>query len=167
MTMLLSFSLTRNLRLPVPSLMIQALAMVGLNTGLAGLRRPKTGWSSATPNGRICTLSQRSRCSAPTKKKEPSCQTRYYISSLEPDPEIILAASRSHWSVENNVHWQLDVSLREDDSRTRTDHSARNLAMIRRAVLNMARREPSKMSLKRKRLKAALNKEYRVKLLAC
>ncbi len=101
------------------------------------------------------------------KTAETRCQTRYYISSLQPDPEIILAASRSHWSVENNVHWQLDVSLREDDSRTRKEHSARNLAMMRRAVLNMARREPSKMSVKRKRLKAAFNEEFRAKLLAC
>jgi len=101
------------------------------------------------------------------KTGETSCQTRYYISSLQPDPAIILAASRSHWSVENNVHWQLDVSLREDDNRTRKGHSARNLAMMRRAVLNMARREPSKMSVKRKRLKAALNRTYREKLLAC
>lgn len=101
------------------------------------------------------------------KTGETSCQTRYYISSLQPDPAIILAASRSHWSIENNVHWQLDVSLREDNSRTRKDHSARNLAMIRRAVLNMARREPSKMSIKRKRLKAALNREFREKLLTC
>lgn len=101
------------------------------------------------------------------KTGETSCQTRYYISSLQPDPTTILAASRSHWSVENNVHWQLDVSLREDNSRTRKDHSARNLAMIRRAVLNMARREPSKMSIKRKRLKAALNREFRAKIIAC
>lgn len=99
------------------------------------------------------------------KTGESSCQTRYYISSLGPDPAVILAASRAHWSVENNVHWQLDVSLREDDSRMREGHSARNLAMLRRAVLNMARREGSKMSIKRKRLKAALNKEYRAKLI--
>ncbi len=101
------------------------------------------------------------------KTRETYRQTRYYISSLQPDPAIILAASRSHWSVENNVHWQLDVSLHEDNSRTRKDHSARNLAMMRRAVLNMARREPSRMSIKRKRLKAALNKEFRTKLIVC
>lgn len=101
------------------------------------------------------------------KTGEASRQTKYYISSLQPDPATILEASRSHWSVENNVHWQLDVSLREDESRIRKDYSARNLAMMRRAVLNMARREPSKMSIKRKRLKAALNKEFRARLIAC
>lgn len=96
-----------------------------------------------------------------------SRQTRYYISSLEPDPKKILNACRSHWSVENNLHWQLDVSLQEDNSRIRKDHSARNLAMIRRAVLNMARREGSQIPIKRKRLKASINKEFRTKLLMC
>lgn len=51
----------------------------------------------------------------------------------------------------------MDVAFREDECRTRKDHSARNLAMIRRAVLNLLRREPSDKSLKRKRLKALMN----------
>lgn len=101
------------------------------------------------------------------KGGKTSQQTRYYISSLVPDPVAILKASRSHWSIENNLHWQLDVSFREDESRTRKDHSARNLAMIRRVALNMARRELSKLPIKRKRLKAAIDPGYRAKLLAC
>lgn len=95
-----------------------------------------------------------------------STETRLYISSLPPDPGRLAAAVRAHWSVENNLHWLLDVAFREDECRTRKDHSARNLAMIRRAVLNLLRREPSKLSLKRKRLKAAMSPHFRATLLA-
>lgn len=95
-----------------------------------------------------------------------STETRLYISSLPPDPVCLAAAVRAHWSVENNLHWSLDVAFREDDCRTRKDHSARNLAIIRRAVLNLLRREPSKLSLKRKRLKAAISPAFRAAILA-
>jgi|APSaa5957512535_1039671.scaffolds.fasta_scaffold37366_1 predicted transposase YbfD/YdcC len=96
-----------------------------------------------------------------------SRETRLYISSLPPDPVLIAAACRSHWSVENNLHWQLDVTFREDECRTRKDHAPLNFAVIRHTALNMLKREPSKMSLKRKRLKAAVNPEFRKMLLAC
>jgi predicted transposase YbfD/YdcC len=95
-----------------------------------------------------------------------STETRLYISSLPPDPARLLAAVRAHWSVENNLHWQLDMTFREDECRTRKDHAPRNLAMIRRTALNLLRREPSKLSLKRKRLKASVNPAFRAALLA-
>lgn len=101
------------------------------------------------------------------KTGESSTETRLYISSLPPDPAPLLAASRSHWSIENNLHWQLDVTFREDQCRIRKDHAARNLATMRKAVLNLLRREPSKISLKRKRLKAALNPMFREAILTC
>ena len=81
-----------------------------------------------------------------------------------PEP---VAASRSHWSIENNLHWQLDVTFREDDCRTRKDHAAINLAMMRHAALNHLKREPTKMPIKRKRLKAAIDPDFRATLLAC
>ena len=99
------------------------------------------------------------------KTDEISSETRLYISSLPPDPEIILKASRSHWSIENNLHWQLDVTFREDQCRTRKDHAPLNLAILRHAALNMLKREASTMSIKRKRLKAALNQEFRESVL--
>jgi predicted transposase YbfD/YdcC len=95
------------------------------------------------------------------KSGEVSSETRLYISSLPPDPKTILNACRSHWSVENNLHWQLDVTFREDECRTRKDHAPLNLAIIRHAAFNMLKREPSKMSIKRKRLKAAMNQAFR------
>lgn len=100
------------------------------------------------------------------KTGERSTETRLYISSLPPDPAAILSASRSHWGIENTVHWQLDVTFREDQCRTRKDHAPRNLATMRKAVLNLLRREPSNLSLKRKRLKAAYNAPFRETILA-
>ena len=105
-------------------------------------------------------------CRTIKKTGQTSTETRLYISSLPPHPVRLAAAVRAHWSVENNLHWSLDVTLREDQCRTRKDHSARNLAMIRRAVLNLLRREPSKLSLKRKRLKAAMSPAFRAEILA-
>ncbi len=97
---------------------------------------------------------------------QTTTETRLYISSLPPDPAHLAAAVRAHWSIENNLHWSLDVAFREDECRTRKDHAPRNLAMIRRAVLNMLRREPTKLSLKRKRLKAAMSPTFREAVLA-
>jgi predicted transposase YbfD/YdcC len=96
-----------------------------------------------------------------------STETRLYISSLPPEPANILAACRSHWSIENNLHWQLDVTFREDECRTRKDHAAINLAMMRHTALNLLKREPTKIPIKRKRIKAAINPQFRTSLLAC
>ena len=96
-----------------------------------------------------------------------STETRLYISSLPPDPARLLAASRSHWSIENNLHWQLDVTFREDECRTRKDYAAINLAMMRHAALNHLKREPTKIPIKRKRLKASIDPDFRTALLAC
>ena len=100
------------------------------------------------------------------KTGKSSTETRLFISSLPPDPARLAAAVRAHWSIENNLHWSLDVAFREDHCRTRKDHSARNLASIRRAVLNMIRQDPAKLSIKRKRLKAFINPDFRAKMLA-
>lgn len=101
------------------------------------------------------------------KTGQTATEARFYISSLHPDPEASAHAVRAHWSIENNLHWMLDVTFREDENRARKDYSARNLAMIRRGALNLLRREPSKMSIKRKRLKATMNTAFREKLIAC
>jgi predicted transposase YbfD/YdcC len=77
----------------------------------------------------------------------------------------LLAASRAHWSIENNLHWTLDVAFGEDDCRTRKDSSALNFAIIRRAALNWLKREPTGIPIKRKRLKVAINTDFRIALL--
>jgi predicted transposase YbfD/YdcC len=102
------------------------------------------------------------------KTAATSQETRFYITSLPPDAAAILAATRAHWGIENKLHWQLDVTFREDASRMRKDYAARNLALIRKAALNILRMDKTtKASLKRKRIMAAVNHNYRLKLISC
>jgi predicted transposase YbfD/YdcC len=102
-----------------------------------------------------------------TNKKtgQTSRETRFYISSLPAAPQKLLAATRAHWSIENNLHWMLDVALREDACPTRKDHAALNLATIRKMVLALCRKNPEKIAIKRKIKKAALNNGFLANLL--
>ncbi|MFN9174155.1 MAG: ISAs1 family transposase, partial [Synechocystis sp.] len=68
---------------------------------------------------------------------------------------------RSHWGIENQLHWVLDVAFNEDASRIRKDHAPENFALIRHIAVNLLRRETSvKVGLKAKRLKAGWNDDY-------
>jgi len=92
--------------------------------------------------------------------------TRYYITSLENDPESILEAVRSHWGVENSHHWVLDVAFREDESRIRKGYAAENFSILRNIAANLLRNEKSsKRGIKGKRLKAGWDNDYLVKVL--
>lgn len=92
-------------------------------------------------------------------------ETSYYISSLSADAERIAHAIRAHWSIENSFHWVLDVTFNEDQSRLRSGDSAENFAVLRHVALNLLKRHPAKLSLKRKRFKAALNDWFLLELL--
>jgi predicted transposase YbfD/YdcC len=93
-------------------------------------------------------------------------QTRYFISSLLADAEHQGQIIRGHWSIENRLHWQLDVTYREDLSRVRKGNGAENLSVLRRATMNILRSdESSKVSLKRRRFRASLKREYLCQLL--
>jgi predicted transposase YbfD/YdcC len=86
---------------------------------------------------------------------------RYFISSLESDAKLMLRAVRSHWGIENQVHWVLDITFREDDSRIRRGNGAENFAVLRHITLNLLKRENSaKRSLKAKRKRAAWDDDY-------
>lgn len=106
-------------------------------------------------------------CTRTNKKTgETAKETRFYITSLPPEPKRILDSSRAHWSVENNLHWTLDVSFREDACRTRKDNAPLNLSLIRKAAINLIKQDKTcKLPLKRKRLKAAMDPEYRATLI--
>jgi predicted transposase YbfD/YdcC len=95
-----------------------------------------------------------------------SMETRYYIlSRLITAPEFA-GAVRSHWGIENNLHWQLDVSFREDECRVCRDHAPANLSVIRRFALGLLKRETScKKGIEIKRMKCAGNDDYREKVL--
>ena len=89
--------------------------------------------------------------------EETSKESRYYISSLPPDAKRLGHAIRAHWGIENKLHWSLDTCFAEDDCRSRTDHGAENLAILRHAVLNILKANTSKVSLNRKRKRAAID----------
>jgi len=93
-------------------------------------------------------------------------ETAFYISSLLPIASLILDASRQHWSVENSLHWTLDVTFREDDSRIRQDNAAQNMTLLRRLALTVIKQDPSKGSLRQKRYRAALDDSFLFQLLA-
>lgn len=91
-------------------------------------------------------------------------QSRYFISSLPCDARQAAHAARTHWSIENSLHWRLDVVFKEDESRIRKDHAPENLAVIRRIALGLVKdRLPPKMTVKRARLRMALNWDFALK----
>lgn len=100
------------------------------------------------------------------KTGSESVETRYYISSLAPDPNVILAAVRAHWAIENSLHWVMDVTFDEDRCRTRKDDSALNFAVIRHAALNILKTDKTPGSIRRKRLRACVDPDFRARLFA-
>lgn len=74
--------------------------------------------------------------------------------------EQFLVATRAHWSIENSLHWVLDVTMNEDAMRNRTGSGPENLAILRRIALNLARSEPTKGSMRGKLKKAGWNDNF-------
>ena len=94
-------------------------------------------------------------------------QSRCYISSLAAEAQRFLEATRRHWGIENSVHWVLDVSFREDESRVRTGNAPENMAIMRHAALNLLRQDRhSKISIKARRKLAAWDNDYLLSILA-
>ena len=110
-----------------------------------------------------------------------SIETRYFISSLPNNAEILADSIRQHWGVENSLHWGgvsageaspaepplLDVAFREDESRIRKDNAPQNFAVLRHIASNLLQQEKSsKTGIKNKRLKAGWDNKYLEKLLS-
>lgn len=95
-----------------------------------------------------------------------SVETSYYISSIENDAKRFSHAVRNHWGIENSLHWVLDVSFREDESRIRKDNAPENFAVLRHMALNLLKKERSlKKSIKSKQLTAGWDNNYLTKVL--
>lgn len=91
--------------------------------------------------------------------------TRYYLSSLRRHGQRFAQAVRSHWGIENSLHWSLDVSYREDDSRVRNRTFAENLAWLRRFTLSLVKQHPGKQSQIMKRRMAGWSVDFLMQVL--
>jgi predicted transposase YbfD/YdcC len=92
---------------------------------------------------------------------KPAGDVRYYILSRRLSARAFAAAVRGHWGIENRLHWQLDVTFGEDQSRIRKGHADANFSILRRAALGLLKNERSqKVGVKTKRLTAAWNEDY-------
>jgi predicted transposase YbfD/YdcC len=96
-----------------------------------------------------------------------SVERRYYLSSLTVDVQRFARAVRSHWSIENQLHWVMDVNFKEDQSRARSGYASENLATLRRWALNLIKAddEKKKRSLKGRMKAAGWNNRYLLHLL--
>jgi predicted transposase YbfD/YdcC len=93
-------------------------------------------------------------------------ERRVFIASLKNlSAQKIGQYVRGHWGVENKLHWRLDMCYGEDESRIRKDHGAENFSRLRRIAMNKLKSDPTKMSLKCKRYKCSLNRDYLIKML--
>ena len=101
-----------------------------------------------------------------TGRGKVTATIRHYLSSAKLPSEALAAAIRNHWRVENGLHWVLDVTFREDASRVRDRNAGRNLALLRKIALNLARAEHTRSaSLRRKRKQAAWDDTYMARLI--
>jgi len=93
--------------------------------------------------------------------QEPSSEVRYFINSLPPKVKTFARAVRGHWGIENSLHWVLDVSFREDESRVRKDHAPENLALVRRLAAALLKQDQTtKGGIACKRKQAGWDNDY-------
>ncbi len=110
----------------------------------------------------ICMVERERQFEEKTEKERS-----YYIGSIANDAKKFGNAVRNHWGIENSLHWVLDVSFREDESRIRTGNAPENFAVLRHIALNMIKKEATpKKSIKSKRLRAGWDNDYLMKVLA-
>lgn len=106
-------------------------------------------------------------CSFRESKGKESNDVRFYIMSKHLDAKHFASAVRSHWGIENSLHWVLDVVFREDDCRIRKDNAPANMNALRHIAVNLLRKDKTlKLGIAAKQLAAAINVEYLEKILA-
>jgi predicted transposase YbfD/YdcC len=105
-------------------------------------------------------------CTERTVKGETTAEVRYFIGSRKMGVRHYAKVLRGHWRIENNLHWQLDISFREDDNRVQQRHAAANLALLRKMALGLLKQNPRKESIARKRKAAALDLDFLAEIIA-
>lgn len=93
-------------------------------------------------------------------------ETRLYITSLDLQASAVGPVVRSHWVIENSLHWVLDMTFRDDECRVRTDHAPANFNAIKHMALNLIRRGKGKLSVNLARHSAAWDDEFLVRLIS-
>lgn len=94
-----------------------------------------------------------------------SIETRFYLCDLVLEPIEFNQYIRNHWSIENKLHWQLDVTFREDLQRTKTGNAPENLAIVRKLSLQLLNNITDKESIKSRRKLAGWNDQYLIQML--
>jgi len=105
-------------------------------------------------------------CTERIIKGQTSGEVRFFIGSRRMGVRRYAKALRGHWRIENNLHWQLDVSLREDANRIQQRHGAENAALLRKMALSLLKQNSAKDSIARKRKAAALDLGYLAEIMA-
>ena len=116
----------------------------------------------AWPTMRVVGMCRRERTVNGTTSEEVT----YFIGSRRMAARHYAQALRAHWGIENNLHWQLDVSFREDASRIENRHGAESFALLRKLALALLKQHPRKDSIARKRKAAALDPAFLAEILA-
>jgi predicted transposase YbfD/YdcC len=93
-------------------------------------------------------------------------ETRFYITSLVMLAVLLGPVVRSHWAIENSLHWVMDMIFRDDECRVRTDHAPANFTPIKHIAHNLRRKAPTKDSLRLRREVAAWDDDFLVSLIA-
>ena len=124
---------------------------MGAAEGREGLR-DRQSWAKIKVVGMCC----RER----TVAGKTTTEVNYFIGSRRMTARRCAQALRGHWGIENNLHWQLDVSFGEDSSRIQERHAAENFGVLRKNALSLLKRNPTKQSIARKRKAAALDTAF-------
>ncbi len=124
----------------------------------ASMAKHSSGWAKLKTICQVINITERDG-------KETS-EVRYYISSLPLGVKRFAESARGHWGIENSLHWVLDVTFNEDQSRIRKDHGAENFGLLRRFAIGVIKQDISKGSIRKKRKRAAWDDSFLLTLLA-
>lgn len=116
----------------------------------------KQEWSGLRSIGEVITITERDG--------KETCDVRHFIASLEPKVRRFANAVRGHWGIENSLHWVLDVTFNEDQSRIRKDYGPDNFGLLRRFAVTLIKQDNSPGSVRRKRKRAAWNNDALAKI---